>query len=259
MSKTKKKLKKTAAAPCRLLVAKASINDDYLRTCQLDGVNPSNAIVSLRFQEMSLRHSDVQLLQGPHALNERLIAFYFAYLQSRRYKMQPELYFLTPALTYSMRHLEGRERRRLARSLELESKRFVFMPLAQDSHWSLLLVSRPDRKFYYFDSEDDRHLGFARLLEERLRRTLVANDYTFTRGRCLQQGKDESYESGVHLMCMVDNMADYVTRCGYATSTLLVSIQEVRGKRASLLQLIRTLGGILPMSSSKSPTSTSES
>ncbi|KAL7744188.1 hypothetical protein ACLKA6_009161 [Drosophila palustris] len=211
----------------------------------------SRSAVSLRFQELSLRHSDVQLLQGPHALNERLLEFYYTYLQTRRYKMKPELHFLSPALGHSLRLLELRERRRLVRDLQLPSKEFVFVPLSEDSHWSLLLVARPDRRFYYFDPEDNRHLNLAQLLYENLRFVLAADEYHFTVGRCLQQAKGQGHESGVHLMCMTDTLADYVARCGYATSTLLISFQEVRAMRSSQLQLIRTLGGNFPPSSSQ--------
>ncbi|KAH8416842.1 hypothetical protein KR222_007419, partial [Zaprionus bogoriensis] len=201
---------------------------------------------SLRFQELALRHSDVQLLQGPHELNERLISFYYVYLQSRRYaKVKAEVHFLTPALTQSFRYAEPRHRRRLARDLHLPSKQFVFVPLFDSDHWSLLLIARPDRKFYYFDPTDYRHLTLARLMYDQLRMPLVADDFVFTVGRCLQQTKDRSHESGIHVLCMTDHLADYVLRCGYATSTLLISVQEVRGMRTAQLQLIRTLGGNL--------------
>ncbi|TDG38663.1 hypothetical protein AWZ03_014915 [Drosophila navojoa] len=256
MSKSKKKIqkkttKKPESSPSRLRVAKPSGDADYVRKCQLNNDVSGKPSVALRFQEISLRHSDVQLLRGPYALNEHVIGFYCAYLQSRRYKAQSELHFLTPSMAYSMRHLKGRERRRLAQGLQLDSKLFVFVPLVDGSHWSLLLMARPDRKFYYFDSEDNRNLKLAHTVIEHLRDTLSAEDFSLTLGRCLQQGTDHDHDSGLHFMCMADNLADYITRCGYATSTLLVSVQEVRSKRSSLLHLIRTLGGILPMSSNK--------
>nr|XP_017108885.2 uncharacterized protein LOC108133459 isoform X2 [Drosophila bipectinata] len=43
------------------------------------------SLVALHFSDISLRHSDVQLLQShSEGLNERLVAFYFAYLQHRQ-------------------------------------------------------------------------------------------------------------------------------------------------------------------------------
>ncbi|XP_034487055.1 sentrin-specific protease 8 [Drosophila innubila] len=248
MSKTKKIAKKSDVQQ-RLVGAKVGPSCRDYGSGRPEAGDASRSTVSLRFHELSLRHSDVQLLQGPHALNERLLSFYYTYLQSRRYKMKPELHFLSPASSQSLRHLELRERRRLVRDLQLASKQFVFVPLSEESHWSLLLVARPDRRFYYFDSEDNRHLIVAQLLYETLRGVLAADEYHFTVGRCLQLAKGQGHESGVHLMCMTDTLADYVSRCGYATSTLLISIQEVRGMRASQLQLIRTLGGIFPPSS----------
>ncbi|EDV96179.1 sentrin-specific protease 8 [Drosophila grimshawi] len=240
--KMKQKQPETLTRHRRLLLTKASINGDYLRG-QENGVNGG---ISLRYQEILLRHSDVQLLQGPHELNDRLIGLHYAYLQSRRYKREPELCFLLPALADGLRQLDAKEQRCLVRDMQLASKQFIFIPMSEDEHWSLLLVARPDRRIYYFDSQDNRHLNLARLLKERLRNLLGGENYGFTVGRCLQQAAHQPHESGVHLMCMTDNMADYVWRCGYATSTLLVSVQEVRDKRKNQLQLIRTLGGYLP-------------
>lgn len=240
-NKTRTKKIKDANPSRRTLEAKA--NASYQRISPGDAGKTG---VSLRFQDLLLRHGDVQRLQGQNHLNDRLISFYCTYLQSRRYHTEPDLHFLTPAISYSIRLMGIPEGKRLARELQLANKRFIFIPLAEESHWSLLLVSRPDRKFYYFDSEDNRHLNLARLMEQRLRSTLAAEDFVFTPGRCLQQAKNKTYESGIHLLCMTDNLADYVSRCGYATSSLLVSIQEVQEKRDSLIQLIRTLGGKLP-------------
>ncbi|XP_023167083.1 sentrin-specific protease 8 isoform X2 [Drosophila hydei] len=186
-------------------------------------------------------------------LTMRATANLMTKVQTRRYKMQSDLHFLSPTIAYSMRHLEVRERRRLVQGLQLGSKPFVFVPLVENSHWSLLLIARPDRKFYYFDSENNRNMNLARMVVENLRVTLSAVDFTLTVGHCLQQITDHEHDSGLHFMCMTDNLADYVTRCGYATSTLLISVQEVRAKRSSLLHLIRTLGGIIPMPDTKSP------
>lgn len=250
------KNKKNGAKSClhhRLLVARANCSaaaDEGAGDCHDNGARTS---VSLRFAELSLRHSDVELLQGPFELNDRLISFYYAYLQSRRYvKNRSELHFLEPALMHSFRYAEPRECRCLARDLQLANKQFIFVPLYEGAHWSLLLIARPDRKFFYFDPQDNRHLKLVQVLFDHLRGPLAAEDYAFTVGRCLQQAKDQGHESGVHLMCMTDNLADYVLRCGYATSTLLISVQEVSGMRAAQLQLIRQLGGTLPTSSSKS-------
>ncbi|XP_017108884.2 uncharacterized protein [Drosophila bipectinata] len=211
------------------------------------------SLVALHFSDISLRHSDVQLLQShSEGLNERLVAFYFAYLQHRRYRTEPDLIFLPPALTARLGHMDMRELRHTVRDRRLHEKPFILLPLSTHprphGHWSLLLVSRPDGKFFHFDSQDNFHTKLAGSMAETLRAPLGAWDFVVVTGRCLQQ-HPQIYgdpQSGIHLFCMAEHVADYVTRCGYATSSLLIAWEQIDAMRTSLLQLIQSLGGILP-------------
>ncbi|EDV47589.1 uncharacterized protein Dere_GG17555 [Drosophila erecta] len=217
------------------------------------------SLVALHFMNISLRHSDVQLLQSAHeGVNERLMAFYYAYLQHRRYRSEPDLYFLNPALAARVRHMDLRQLWAMVRDRRLTEKQFVLVPLCNhprsNGHWSLLLISRPDSKFYHYDSLDNCHSPLAVSVSETLRAPLAAWKFALVTGRCLQQqrqpaGKEGSSRdpaSGIHLMCMTDHVADYVTRCGYATSSLLIAVDQIAAMRTHLLELILSLGGNLP-------------
>ncbi|XP_017125739.1 sentrin-specific protease 8 [Drosophila elegans] len=217
------------------------------------------SLVALHFMDISLRHSDIQLLQSDHeGVNERLVAFYYAHLQHRRYRSQPDLCFLNPALVAQLRHMDMRQLWTMVRDRRLHEKQFILLPLATHprphGHWSLLLVSRPDGKFYHYDSIDNCHSMLAYAVSETLRAPLEAWKFVLTTGRCLQQqrqspskeGRDRDPSSGIHLMCMTEHVADYVSRCEYATSSLLIAYDQISGMRTYLLELIQSLGGILP-------------
>lgn len=211
------------------------------------------SLVALHFLDISLRHSDVQLLQSSsEGVNERLVAFYYTYLQQRRYRTETDLMFLPPALTARLGHMDMRELRHTVRDRRLHEKPFILLPLSTHSrphgHWSLLLVSRPDGKFFHYDSQDNCHSKLAGAVSETLRAPLGAWDFVVVTGRCLQQQPQQhgDPQSGIHLFCMSDHVADYVTRCGYATSSLLIAWEQITAMRTSLLQLIQSLGGILP-------------
>ncbi|EDX16373.1 sentrin-specific protease 8 [Drosophila simulans] len=217
------------------------------------------SLVALRFMDISLRHSDVQLLQSAHeGVNERLVAFYYAYLQHRRYRSESDLHFLNPGLAARLRHMDMRHLWAMVRDRRLNEKQFILVPLSTHprphGHWSLLLISRPDSKFYHYDSLDNCHSPLAASVSETLRAPLEAWKFALVTGRCLQQerqaaGKEGSGRdpaSGIHLMCMTDHVADYVARCGYATSSLLIAVDQIAAMRTHLVELILSLGGILP-------------
>ncbi|XP_017004362.2 sentrin-specific protease 8 [Drosophila takahashii] len=222
-------------------------------------VEAQPSLVALHFMDISLRHSDVQLLQSSHeGVNERLVAFYYAYLQHRRYRSEPDLHFLNPALAARLRHMDMRQLWAMVRERRLYEKQFILVPLASHprphGHWSLLLISRPDSKFYHFDSLDNCHSLLAASVSETLRAPLEAWKFVLVTGRCLQQqrlppskeGCNRDPASGIHLMCMTDHVADYVSRCGYASSSLLIAWDQIAAMRTHLQELILSLGGILP-------------
>nr|CAQ53275.1 CG1503-PA [Drosophila melanogaster]CAQ53277.1 CG1503-PA [Drosophila melanogaster]CAQ53278.1 CG1503-PA [Drosophila melanogaster]CAQ53282.1 CG1503-PA [Drosophila melanogaster] len=217
------------------------------------------SLVALRFMDISLRHSDVQLLQSANeGVNERLVAFYYAYLQHRRYRSELDLHFLNPGLAARLRHMNMRQLWAMVRDRRLNEKQFILVPLSTHprphGHWSLLVISRPDSKFYHYDSLDNCHSPLAASVSETLRAPLEAWKFALVTGRCLQQerqaaGKEGSGRdpaSGIHLMCMTDHVADYVARCGYATSSLLIAVDQIAAMRTHLVELIQSLGGILP-------------
>ncbi|XP_039499201.1 sentrin-specific protease 8 [Drosophila santomea] len=222
-------------------------------------VQPS--LVALHFMDISLRHSDARLLQSAHeGINERLVAFYYAYLQHRRHRSESDLHFLNPVLAARLRHMSMRQLWAMVRERRLNEKQFILVPICTHprphGHWSLLVISRPDSKFYHYDSLDNCHSLLAASVSETLRAPLEAWKFVLVTGRCLQQerqaaGKDKDGSSrdpasGIHLLCMTDHVADYVARCGYATSSLLIAVDQIAAMRTHLLELILSLGGNLP-------------
>ncbi|XP_034671444.1 sentrin-specific protease 8 [Drosophila subobscura] len=222
-----------------------------------DGLAKSgkDRLVTLRFQDISLLHADVKLLQERSCgMNERLVAFYFAYLQHRRYKRQSQVYFMQPSLVQSLRRQSQRALKRELCQRGLHETRFILLPLCSapgsfnldHEHWSLLLISRPERRLYYYDSMDNSHKQLAGALQQCLCVPLALTGFSLVVGRCLQQAHDEQHQSGIHLMCMADHVADYVLRCGYASSSLLIARDYVQGMRTVVLQQIQCMGGMLP-------------
>lgn len=116
--------------------------------------------VVLNFHETLLHRSDVQLLEGPHWLNDNIISFYFEYLEKVIFQDSRELLFVAPEVTQCIKMVGSSEIKTFLDPLGVESKKFVFFALndndspdtAGGSHWSLLVYSRPEGCFYHMDS-----------------------------------------------------------------------------------------------------------
>lgn len=95
-------------------------------------------------------------------LNSSSISFYNDYLEETKLKGNKDIFIMNPLfvslLIYEQEsgNLEG-----LTEGLELESKKYIFVPLNDNidrtkiyggNHWSLIIFGVQEKKFYYFDS-----------------------------------------------------------------------------------------------------------
>lgn len=116
--------------------------------------------VVLSFHEVLLHQSDVDLLNGPHWLNDTIISFYFEYLEKVVFKNANDLLFVSPEVTQCIKMVSVNEITTFLQPLGIQNKKFVFFALndnnepdmAGGSHWSLLLYSKPDGSFFHIDS-----------------------------------------------------------------------------------------------------------
>lgn len=120
----------------------------------------AKASVVLSFHNILLHQSDIDILDGPHWLNDTIISFYFEYLEKKIFKNAKELLFVSPEVTQCVKMVETDEIKTFLEPLGISKKQFVFFPLndndtpdvAGGSHWSLLVYSKPESCFYHYDS-----------------------------------------------------------------------------------------------------------
>lgn len=204
--------------------------------------------IALSFNDTILRVSDIQLLQGPHWLNDQILSFYFEYLETIKYKTNPELLFVSPEVTQCMKLMSDVELKSLIEHLNANKKLFIFFALndneshrAGGTHWSLLVFSRPERTFFHFDSLGNSNQDAMQQFVNRIKEAFDCRICHMKPIRCLQQSN--SYDCGIHVLCMTDNIADYVNRFECVNGVEPLHHDTISAKRGELLKLISSLGG----------------
>lgn len=204
--------------------------------------------IALSFKEICLRMSDIQLLQGPHWLNDQILSFYYEYLEHEKYKNNPDLLFVAPEVTQCMKLMDDAELNTLLNQLKAPCKSFVFFALndnpttrAGGTHWSLLVFSRPEKTFFHFDSYGNNNSTASYLFAQRIKDVLNCRKCHIKPIRCLQQAN--SYDCGIHVICMTDNIADHVNRFECVEDVGPLHQDTISAKRSELLKLIQSLGG----------------
>lgn len=120
----------------------------------------AKSAVVLSFHEILLHQSDVELLNGPHWLNDTVISFYFEYLEKMIFSKEKDLLFVSPEVTQCIKMVEASDIGIFLEPLQINTKKFVFFALndnsspdaAGGSHWSLLVYSQNENSFFHYDS-----------------------------------------------------------------------------------------------------------
>lgn len=200
-----------------------------------------------------VRMSDVHLLHGPHWLNDRIINFYFAYLEKVKYKANLDFLFVTPEQSQCMLYMDDEELQSLlVNQMKAIHKPFIFMAMndtesqsqsqyhKSGARWTLLVASRPDKCFFHFDSYGGSNTTSSEQLMNTIKDVLNMRNARFRNMRCLQQRHD--YDCGIHVICMADQLADYVNRFDCVDGVQPLHQDVIIAKRNQLIKLVAALG-----------------
>lgn len=204
--------------------------------------------IVLNFYESLLRQSDVDLLEGTNWLNDTIISFYFEYLERIYFKDYKNLLFIPPQVTQCIKIVQVQQIEEIKvflDPLDVNGRDFIFFALndnesskAGGTHWSLLVYSKPERKWFHFDSSGGMNHDQAWDLATRISRSLeIADNAQFEENGCLQQ--DNGYDCGLHLICNTENIAQQVIKNGTVKGVPVIN--GVETKRLELQELIQEL------------------
>ncbi|TDG39252.1 hypothetical protein AWZ03_014326 [Drosophila navojoa] len=229
-----------------LCPASSSNNTNLMHTKKPKTSRADPILASL--SKNALRMSDVQLLHGPHWLNDAILNFYFAYLEEIKYKSNSDFLFVTPEMSQCMLYMDDKELHGLLVSQhQVLRKPFLFMAVNDSesrdrggAHWSLVVASRPDKSFFHFDSYGGGNTSSSMELVNNIKDVLEMQHARFRGMRCLQQSND--YDCGIHVICMADQITDYVNRFDSVDGVQPLHQDVIKAKRNQLIKLVASLG-----------------
>lgn len=202
--------------------------------------------VVLSFYNSCLLKSDLRLLDGPHWLNDAIIAFYFEYLENVTYKEYSEqLALLNPCCTKLIKFSKDCDVKEIIQCLSLQKKNYIFNAINDGTitgwntgtHWSLLVFSRPNKTFYYYDSLRGYNSDHAHEVAKKLIPHLGLRDPAdFLQQECPQQSN--GFDCGLHIIANVDILMKHFL-LGYPSEWY--SHLDSETKRAELKALIYSL------------------
>lgn len=210
----------------------------------------SNDPISLNYYDSLLRSSDVELLRGPYWLNDQIISFYFEYLQQEKFSSNPNILFISPEVTQLMKLMHGQDLENLLNEIRVIDKDFVFFALnnnettnAGGSHWSLLVLSRPESTFFHYDSSNKSNFYNCEQFVRGIKAALKATSFKLKSPKCLQQ--NNSYDCGIHVLSNADKLGEFVNQVECVEGFDGIDIEEVTNKRQEIIAIIRSLGGVV--------------
>lgn len=113
----------------------------------------------LKYKDIVLRASDLDVLEGPCYLNDQIIGFYFSYLSSLCGRN--DVLFLPPSISFWLANCDGDSCKAAVEPLEFPSRRLVVFTVndcddlgggESGTHWSILIYDRSKNSFLHLDT-----------------------------------------------------------------------------------------------------------
>ena len=203
--------------------------------------------VVLSYHDCLIYESDIKLLEGRNWLNDSLISFWFEYLSYEIFRGNSRLLFISPELTQLIKMGDPNELPLFLDPLNAKHKDHIFLPVNDNSslvasggsHWSLLIYSKYDNKWYHYDSQRGSNYRDARCLSNRINNYLDRdNPATLVDAMCTQQ--DNSYDCGAFVMIFAQRAAEQASQ-GLELGTCFAERQEANNMREKIKMLVNRL------------------
>lgn len=226
-------------------------NRKHQLSCLMDnnekfGTNDLEEGEVISFHDTLLRKSDVDLLAGPYWLNDNLIGFYLEYLEKVTFQGNDKILFVSPQVTQCLKMSDWKEVGIFLDPLNFIVKDFIFLPLNDcdaleipgGTHWSLLVLSKPENLFCHLDSRSGSNRSDAWRLGTNISK-YMRQEVDFAELENLQQSN--SYDCGIHVICMVELLANHCIEENRILGGGWLKRSAISAKRIELLNLINSL------------------
>ncbi|KMZ61955.1 Sentrin-specific protease [Zostera marina] len=183
-------------------------------------VRMSSSDIILSYNDAILRTRDLDILRGPHFINDRIIEFYFSYL-STFHSLGDDVLLVPPSISFWTTHCsDTKTLHDVLDPLHLPRKRLVIFTVndnedvcLQDggTHWSLLVYDRKMNRSVHHDSLSRMKVNrphAVRLLKAIQGEFLkTAGDVMFVEERTPEQRN--GYDCGLYVMAIAKIICDW--------------------------------------------------
>lgn len=205
--------------------------------------------IALNYHNSCLRLSDIDILKSTEWLNDKLISWYMEYLENEIFDDERFL-FIGTEVTQAIKLMEADEVKMIFLDpLNANERDFIFLTVndhqfADDtggSHWSLLVYSKADKKFYSFDSFSNHNHRSCLQLVEKLKTVFNCPNAALMDVETLQQ--TNHYDCGICVLANLDNVCRTIYTLGSMINVTKILPSKIATKRKEMLEIIRNLGG----------------
>ncbi|KAJ0987707.1 hypothetical protein J5N97_006063 [Dioscorea zingiberensis] len=170
----------------------------------------------LSYNDVVLRRSDLEILRGPHYINDRIIEFYWSYLST---SVTDRVLLVPPSISFSITNCVGYQSRvQAVKPLNIPARDLVVFTVNESSdftqpgggtHWSLLVYMREKNALVHHDSYSPMNRLHARRFFD------VANEFLgdgservrFMEGYTPKQRN--AYDCGLYVMRVARVLCDW--------------------------------------------------
>ncbi|KXN68220.1 cysteine proteinase [Conidiobolus coronatus NRRL 28638] len=163
----------------------------------------------LNWEDVIIRRSDINTLNPEEWLNDVVISFFYTYLEKDINNLNfDKILLLRPAIVHLITHSQDPQYLVQALPPNLHQKTYIFIPVndntqinqAGGNHWSILIYSKLDKSFFYYDSLRDSNYKYAKLTSQKFSQLL---NLTECKLRCMtspQQPNSKLYQNQNYLI-----------------------------------------------------------
>ncbi|XP_010520333.1 PREDICTED: NEDD8-specific protease 1 [Tarenaya hassleriana] len=182
--------------------------------------NPDEKILS--FNDVVLRRSDLDILSGPHFLNDRIIEFYLSYLSTVH--PSPAILLVPPSVSFWISNCPDTESlKEFLEPLKLPDRNLVIFPVNDNTHvglaeggthWSSLVFYRGANTFFHHDSNRGSNKQFARQLYKVVAPFLSGEDAMFREFSAETPQQSNGYDCGIFVLAVARIICQWFETAG---------------------------------------------
>jgi sentrin-specific protease 8 len=196
------------------------------------------------------RHLICMDILGSKWLTDDTIQMYFDALTAK--VIRNDIFLMNPVLTQALKCLE--DTNHFVEPLKINSKNFIFFPIndspsidqAGGSHWSLLLYSKGQNKFFYLDSSADYNITHAQQVVNKVSKYLGLTNQVHCQKVMVPQ-QNNSVDCGIYMLIFTDVLIQIIQENKFSLisdqpnnfcQNLVIEACDILTKRARLALLL---------------------